>query len=600
MEVTRLNFESVLPEIQSAIDTATFLSIDTEFTGLSNEVERPSFDNTAERYEKIRAKSLEFLLVQLGLAIFTYDPEKKVYNHRTYSFYVFPKPCTIARLGQDEWFKCQATSMDILGEGNFDFNKVFKQGIPYLNQYQSGYIRRYLERRRENRLRFEEATVGYPITINDDLKDTVEEVEKQVEAFVADPSAKNVTLPAFNSYVRRILFLHLKHKFGVDNLLYETLDRSIVVRRRPSPEDLVIEEEERVNNENIRLDLATGFSKLITHISQSGKYIVGHNMLLDLCHIIHRFWNPLPENYDDFKVLLHSVFPRIIDTKILIKAPQLSIDGVKFPSYLKKTFLQIQKEPFKLIKLECGFGEEQSYSLDVYKDHDAGYDAFATGVLFQTVINYLGTFKNPPAEHVEPYDDILKNYTNFVYIMRVNSTINLEGMDDPVDRSNVFYISCQTKWTPPSIIKLFSPFGDIQIRWINPYAAYVVLKDRSQVENVKEVLIEKRDQSQYVNTNYRVMTYDNHVRLLKERIQNRRTRFRRPFSVGRRPYYRSPPRSFNTYDQNYQGNEGHMEGGDQGNDLRYNQEEQWQGSATNNIPEEQPEGQQEELQEDLL
>jgi len=40
------------------------------------------------------------------------------------------------------------------------------------------------------------------------------------------------------------------------------------------------------------------------------KIIVGHNMLLDLCHIVHQFFTSLPSNYSEFKTLLHGLFPR--------------------------------------------------------------------------------------------------------------------------------------------------------------------------------------------------------------------------------------------------------------------------------------------------
>lgn len=33
-------------------------------------------------------------------------------------------------------------------------------------------------------------------------------------------------------------------------------------------------------------------------------------MLLDLCHIVHQFFTPLPNDYLEFKTLIHDLFPR--------------------------------------------------------------------------------------------------------------------------------------------------------------------------------------------------------------------------------------------------------------------------------------------------
>lgn len=56
--------------------------------------------------------------------------------------------------------------------------------------------------------------------------------------------------------------------------------------------------------------LAIGFRKVIDLISQSGKTVVGHNMLLDVCHMVGQFVEPLPETLPEFKTLAHRLFPK--------------------------------------------------------------------------------------------------------------------------------------------------------------------------------------------------------------------------------------------------------------------------------------------------
>mgnify|MGYP002051690254 CR=1 FL=1 len=63
------------------------------------------------------------------------------------------------------------------------------------------------------------------------------------------------------------------------------------------------------------VDSFLGFSKLMRHVSKSGKPLVGHNCLLDLIKIYHQFFKKLPKYYKEFKKEIHKVFPVIFDTK---------------------------------------------------------------------------------------------------------------------------------------------------------------------------------------------------------------------------------------------------------------------------------------------
>ena len=41
-------------------------------------------------------------------------------------------------------------------------------------------------------------------------------------------------------------------------------------------------------------------------------------MLLDVLHLLHSFIHPgLPDDYEEFKSLLHETFPNVVDTKVL-------------------------------------------------------------------------------------------------------------------------------------------------------------------------------------------------------------------------------------------------------------------------------------------
>ena len=57
-------------------------------------------------------------------------------------------------------------------------------------------------------------------------------------------------------------------------------------------------EQAEINN----LEENLGFSRVIQRITESGKLVVGHNMLLDVAYTLNQFAAPLPSDYSEFKV----------------------------------------------------------------------------------------------------------------------------------------------------------------------------------------------------------------------------------------------------------------------------------------------------------
>ena len=53
------------------------------------------------------------------------------------------------------------------------------------------------------------------------------------------------------------------------------------------------------------LEDSLGFTRVIQKITESGKLVVGHNMLLDVAFTLNQFAAPLPTDYHEFKVILN-------------------------------------------------------------------------------------------------------------------------------------------------------------------------------------------------------------------------------------------------------------------------------------------------------
>lgn len=78
------------------------------------------FDNTAERYAKIR-KNMEYVIpLQVGLTAFSCDPKTGNYLGTIYNFYLVPP--SFATMQKPFYF--QPETLIFLKHYEFDFNKV--------------------------------------------------------------------------------------------------------------------------------------------------------------------------------------------------------------------------------------------------------------------------------------------------------------------------------------------------------------------------------------------------------------------------------------------------------------------------------------------
>ena len=77
-----------------------------------------------------------------------------------------------------------------------------------------------------------------------------------------------------------------------------------------------------------------------------GKLVIGHNMLLDVCHVINQCYFPLPEDYSEFKELVNCVFPKLLDTKYMSTLPPFK-DHIS-SNVLDHLYKTLSEEPFKM------------------------------------------------------------------------------------------------------------------------------------------------------------------------------------------------------------------------------------------------------------
>ncbi|XP_041959548.1 poly(A)-specific ribonuclease PARN isoform X1 [Alosa sapidissima] len=512
MEVTRKNFKDSLRTVYSAIDEADFLAIDGEFSGISD---GPSvsaltngLDTPEERYEKLKKHSMDFLLFQFGVCTFRYDHSESKYLTKSFNFYIFPKP--FSRNSPDKKFICQSSSIDFLASQGFDFNKVFRNGIPYLNQEEEVQLREQYEERRNQsngsgNNSFISPTSKGPANVPDEHKDFINRVIAKVEALMNN-SEKTVDLDPCTGFQRKLIYQTLNWKYPkglhVETVETEKKERFIQISK-VDDEERRRREQQKQEKEQEELNDAVGFSRVVHAISKSGKLVVGHNMLLDVMHTIHQFYCPLPEDLNDFKEVTMCVFPRLLDTKLM--ASTQPFKELIMNTSLAELEKRLKESPFKPPKVECSEGF-QSYDTATEQLHEAGYDAYITGLCFISMANYLGSFLPSPKSHISAKSKLIEPFFNKLFLMRIIDIpyLNLSGPDLQPKRDHVLYVTFPKEWKTSDLYQLFSAFGNIVVSWIDDTSAFVSLSQTDQVQIAMNT-------SEFAES-YRIQTYAEYIR----------------------------------------------------------------------------------------
>ncbi|XP_034248120.1 poly(A)-specific ribonuclease PARN-like isoform X2 [Thrips palmi] len=493
MDVTRKNYYDILPDLKKAVSEAEFISIDLELTGLTTggrELDAMPFDTPRQYYEKVHRKALDFLPLQLGICIFQYDAKGERYTYQAYNFYTFP--FSNLKGFPNNTFQCQSSSLAFLSNCGFDFNKAFGEGIPFLTQQDEDKLRTSIEDRHQKMGRESTKETYSDIPVPDDMKLNLNNNMKKIKEFLDDGSDNRkdyFILDRCNAFMRRLLYQEVAKEFG-DAVQLETCDDSsfaMKISRGGGEELRKLREEEKMKKEWKEFEETVGLSHLIKMISESGKLVIGHNCFLDVCHMVNRFRYSLPSNYDNFKELVHHIFPRVLDTKYMSIAAQFKeLIPSNVLGHMRGT---LSEAPFEMPIVE-GNMEGRSYSDLVDKSHEGGYDAFMTGQCFLSMCQYLAKDVGRKLNSLNSISDILENFENRLYLMRVQDVpfMRLGAPDTKPPRNHVFHLKFPREWRQYEVVELFKPFGSVFISFIDDRSAFVALHKRDQAKVVMKTM----------------------------------------------------------------------------------------------------------------
>lgn len=388
MDVTRSNFLKVLPLIEEAVTDCDFVSIDEELSGLRKGRGGHMFDLQAERYRKMRDACMSYSIIQFGLTCFRQiedsDDGRPTYEYHSFNIFIFPYKVTGLPRHLERNVEMQTSAVSFLRAHAFDFNTLFDEGISYLTLKEEADCEQAF---RSN----EERTSQQGTVVPDEMRDFVNECVDQVREFVKQDGdeCQRLDLPVCTAFKRKLLYEalsgdSLRESISISTLPVAPASRdSFLSITRSSPEA------KRQKQKDI-LTEAAGFSRILHIISKCKKPLVGHNLFLDIMHVVGQFLTDLPDTYEEFKEVVHDMFPHLYDTKYI--ASTLALKKLITSSTLEDLDQTLSKEPFKRVHIVPAFDatmDVQHRTSSNDKFHQAGYDSFITGHCFIRMNNYL-------------------------------------------------------------------------------------------------------------------------------------------------------------------------------------------------------------------
>ncbi|UJR09960.1 hypothetical protein I4U23_014184 [Adineta vaga] len=198
----------------------------------------------------------------------------------------------------------------------------------------------------------------------------------------------------------------------------------------------------------------TGFSEVIWKLQESGKPVIGHNLHMDILHIINQFFTPIPSSYEDYKSIVKSLFPKLIDTKTI--ASSSIFQNIISNTALNAVYKTIRETSFPACRFETP--ENFKYGSGEH-EHTAGYDAMCTAICMAKMMAFIvekTEFKENPIEHV-----LISKFSGKLFYMRSFDLkySDLLNDDDLPDRSCVFYVTHPESCSTGNIKEFFSQWN---------------------------------------------------------------------------------------------------------------------------------------------
>ena len=410
MDVQKSNFTESVETFQNSLSHCEFIALDLEFTGVRGRPET-YIDMCEDRYSSLRRIASTFKIIQVGLSCFIRTDSS--WEAHPYNFYVFPSEVP----GFNQRLVLEIGAINFLKEHKMDFNTWFYNGIPYLNEAQTKELESKLTEINENEQEDMVLTKTYEQV---KMNEICFRIEKWLES-----GEGQLEIPGLNAYLRKYLYGVVKKKYKnifMESLKHENSRDVILVLKKANEQEYSELEAKRQLGKAEQFNEKVGFRKVFSMLTESKKPLIVHNGMLDIMFTLSSFQEDLPEKYLDFKSLVSRLFPTIYDTRFMLE----HIPGF-FEDFDKVPGAKGLKELYNFLKPnnpEVSLGAKFEKYYDERYAHEAGFDAFMTGICFLRLAN----------TNID-----LTLYKNHLPLFRCYFSIRLDS-EDPLYSDNWHYL----------------------------------------------------------------------------------------------------------------------------------------------------------------
>ncbi|PHH63963.1 hypothetical protein CDD81_5182 [Ophiocordyceps australis] len=429
MDITPDTFWAQLPQMLSALADADYTAIDLEMTGVQvrDSLERGRL-SMAQAYGRIRAAASTFSAVQLGIT--TVQWVQDAYQTRTFTI---PISALLPQCSKfetrvadlvDRSITLSSRTVFFLRQQGISLQDVLEGGVPYLS-------RQELQRASHHLLQERRATQVDLEALAPDGKQVCCELRDRLAAWVASEPKMGSILELAEprggmlrkstvTWLRQILqdeFPHCRcwthHHGWVVKVTLRDAQRDQEVKQNEARdkrlalakhyglswifEALVGSSSLKDNEEMVRItatmlvhhtqpwseSLEQKWRHVLAKLCNKRSVLVGHNVVYDLAFIHAMMIGQLPQSLDDFGASIRALFPRVIDTKLLVSQ---TVDPDIVDQALEELYMFLQMQPYPMLSTaQPGWGFNQ-YSTGIGANkgsaHNAGFDSYMTAVVF--------------------------------------------------------------------------------------------------------------------------------------------------------------------------------------------------------------------------
>lgn len=421
MEVTKTSFPHHLLGILTAISEADFVSFDLEMSGIPSKmtgIPRVRDHATLEdRYAECKAGAEKYQVLQVGITCARFDWITREYVLRPYNFNI--SPLVSERVDIEREICLQTGAMSFLLDHGFKFDLAYREGIEYLSRDEAQQAKQSAFDRIDKKnvvedLHLKETDIeslDFIRRVREAITawTTTNQAELEITTFTGLKKSPN-NVPAITRFEKRLVHQLVRAEFPnvvaigrPDHMRIKLFDAE---REASAANRMKARVKEQISNQSGfrwviealaagNLDVTPAYvartkdgeftgvnfqdtrNKLRSaslRISNKQPVLVGHNMFMDLVYFYRTFIGQLPETLHEFSLLVHGLFPRIVDTKYLAT---FSGGDLHASPTLQEINQGLAKQPLPVIKTASEHAKyENTQAL-----HEAGYDSLLTAII---------------------------------------------------------------------------------------------------------------------------------------------------------------------------------------------------------------------------